>query len=76
MNPETSAALARQEAQIVALTAVVGLLLGMLRMNGHATPGGIEQLFQMADAVLPEFQQQRGTELLASLRSFESQVGK
>jgi hypothetical protein len=60
--------------QINALSAFVGILVGALRAKGVLHNGEIEQVFQLADSVLPEQSGNAGAQVLATLRLIVNKV--
>lgn len=60
--------------QIVALTTLAGVLIGALRAAGSLPPEVAEQVFALADSLLPAEATPQGTTVLAAIRATAGRI--
>ncbi len=60
--------------QVLALTTLVSVLLGTLRVKGVLADSEIEAIFAVADQVMPDRALPHGPELLAVVRSTQALI--
>lgn len=60
--------------QLLAITSLLGALIGTLRATGVLAPEQVEDMFQAADAFLPDRADHMGVRLLATVRSVQKGI--